>query len=390
MRSSPTPTLSLLALLALACSEAPTATWEPTDDVLVGSATTIPGLASAEGVLGPGALYQILVPPAWNGTLVLYAHGYVDPDGPPSLPDPTDPFDSEGQLVLALTQLGFATAYSSFSENGLAIKDGTQRTKQLRGIFVSEFGRPARTLVMGASLGGAITLDLVEGFPQHYAGGLALCGLVGGSRAEIDYMSNVRVLFDVFYPGVIPGDLFNLPPEASRPGVLAAAAAAVTANPTGAVFMQGIMAGLGTPIPGAVGPELVQSVLTALAFNLTRFEDVLARTRGHVFFDNSDTDYGDPLVNAMVDRFTATPDALNYLEQYYQPSGDLRIPLVTLHTTDDPTVPVFHEGLLAQAVAAAGSSALLDQIVVTRYGHCDFLPYEVLGAFQLLLARMGS
>ncbi len=50
--------------------------------------------------------------------------------------------------------------------------------------------------------------------------------------------------------------------------------------------------------------------------------DLLRRTHGHSFFDNMDTVYP-PAVNEIVDRYVATPDARNYLQHYYTPSGDL-------------------------------------------------------------------
>src|SRR2546428_5494087 len=40
----------------------------------------------ATGVIN-GAEYAMFVPPAWNGRLILYAHGFVDPDAPIALPD---------------------------------------------------------------------------------------------------------------------------------------------------------------------------------------------------------------------------------------------------------------------------------------------------------------
>ena len=383
------PRGAAVALLVVGCSELPSTAPVVDEAPALTAVASIPGISSAQGVLGPGALYQMLVPDTWDGTLILYAHGYVEADEPPRLPDPTDPNDAEGQLLLALTQRGAAVAYSSFSENGLAIKDGVQRTRQLRGIFVSQFEKPSRTIAMGLSLGGAIALKLIEDQPKHYAGGLTLCGLVGGTQAETDYLSHVRVLFDVFYPNVIPGDLFTLPPEAQRGALLSAAFGAMLTDPSGVAGMQASMTGMGTPMAGS-GFEVIQSVFVALLFNLNRYEDILERTGGQHFFDNSMTDYGDPSVNAVVDRFTSTPKARNYLAKYHEPTGRLRVPLVTLHTSDDPAVPAFHEQLLADAVAAAGSSAQLHQVLIPRFGHCNFTPQEVGAALDLLETQLGS
>ena len=381
--------VAAIVLLVAGCSDLPSTSPVADEAPVLTAAASIPGISSAQGVLGPGALYQILVPDSWDGTLILYAHGYAESDAPPRLPDPTNPSDGEGQILLGLTQRGAAVAYSSFSENGLAIKDGVQRTRQLRGIFVSQFGIPDRTIAMGLSLGGAIALKLIEDQPSHYVGGLTLCGLVGGTQSETDYLSQVRVLFDVFYPGVLPGDLFNLPQRAQVPALLGSAFGAMIGNPAGAAGMQAVMTGLGTPIPGA-GFQVFQSIFVALLFNLNRYEDILKRTNRQHFFDNATTDYGDAAVNAAVDRFVSTPAARAYLANYYEPTGRLGVPLVTLHTSDDPAVPAFHPTLLAQAVAAAGNSAQLQQVLIPRFGHCNFAPQEIGGALDLLEAQIGS
>ena len=61
------------------------------------------------GVLGEAA-YRIQVPPDWNGTLVLYSHGYV----PPGVPNPalSAPDPVTGGWLL---DHGYALAGSAFS-----------------------------------------------------------------------------------------------------------------------------------------------------------------------------------------------------------------------------------------------------------------------------------
>ena len=72
------------------------------------------------GQLGPGALYRLVRPANWNGSLVLYAHGFVPKSEPVA-------FAAEGNLIISLlAPQGFAVALSSFSENGWAVKDGAQ------------------------------------------------------------------------------------------------------------------------------------------------------------------------------------------------------------------------------------------------------------------------
>ena len=156
-----------------------------------------------------------------------------------------------------------------------------------------------------------------------------------------------------------------------------------------------------TPLAGDNPIELITSLSYAIAYDVTGIDDFLGRTHGHNMFDNSQTTYvsifpgllPQPLldmVNANVGRFTATPDALTYLEQYYAPSGALRNPTVTLHTTKDPLVPNFHEGLFAQTVSASGSSANLLQRNVAAFGHCNFTTGQMTDAFDALASWVAT
>src|SRR5262245_34692803 len=181
--------------------------------------------AVVDGQFGPGALYRLVRPTPWNGTLVLYAHGYVSPDQPVALPTEAD------DVIAALTFQGFAVAYSSYSENGWAIKDGAQRTRQLLGIFTSQFGKPARVYLGGASMGSLIVINLMEEFPKEFAGAVAACPAAGGTRAQFEYAANVRAIFDVLYPNLLPGSAAELPAGTTLLDVVGPAAIEMTINP---------------------------------------------------------------------------------------------------------------------------------------------------------------
>src|SRR5438445_13626314 len=116
--------------------------------LVVSSATAVAthsalAIDEATGVIN-GAEYAMFVPPAWNGRLILYAHGFVDPGAPIALPDaaPADVAPWVVQLRATLLRAGYAVAYSSFAENGWAVKDGAARTHALRDLFSSRFGAP--------------------------------------------------------------------------------------------------------------------------------------------------------------------------------------------------------------------------------------------------------
>jgi dienelactone hydrolase len=82
-----------------------------------------------------------------------------------------------------------------------------------------------------------------------------------------------------------------------------------------------------------------------------------------------------------VQRYDADPAGVSYLKQYYEPTGRLRVPVVTLHNALDPVAPMFHEQRLLAAATARGTTALLRQRTVNSYGHCIFTTEEMSGAF---------
>ena len=204
----------------------------------------------------------------------------------------------------------------------------------------------------------------------------------GGFSAEL-------VLFDYFFPGVLPGNLLHTPNLDFSPG-----------SPTFTAVANALSIGLVTPgqptlqfanvagLPGSTPAEIVFSGITLVGDSLG-FNELLQRTHGHNFYDNTGTVYSgsadDIALNAGVQRFSATPAGLSYIAKYYTPTGQLHIPMLTLHTTQDPTVSFSQEHAYADAVAAAGASQFLVQQFVTRYGHCNLKPEEILGSFQDLL-----
>ena len=338
--------------------------------------------ASAEGEaqhltgdVGAGTSYSLARPANWNGDLVVYVHGYSNPSGPVALPN-------IAPIEQGLMERGYAVAYSSFSENGYAVAEAVRQTHQLRGLFASRIGQPRRTFLIGVSLGGIIGLQLAEKFPRDYDGALLVSGVVGGSGAEVKYIGDVRVLFDAFYPGMLAGGVTDPPAGVPfNPGPLVASIQAAPQN-LGPILCM-------TSLPYINGTEAVTSLLNALGFQWQGGADLLDRTHGHQLYDNTGVRYQCDalpatvldLLNERVARYQSTPDARAFLDHYYEPDGKLEIPLLTLHTTRDPVVPVFHEDLYRDKVASAGRSQFLLQRRVARYGHVNFSPAEIVAAF---------
>jgi pimeloyl-ACP methyl ester carboxylesterase len=348
------------------------------------------------GETGPGALYELRMPENWNRQVIYYARGFSDATDPISLP-----FKENIDAAFdALGAKGYAIAASSFSENGFAVKDGVQRTHQLRGLFTSRFGRAEKSYLMGHSLGGAIVVELAERYPDQYDGALAMCGMVGGSQMQIDYLGNVRAAFDAMYPNAIRGDAVNIPADLTREEVRASALAAMSANPFGALALTALRTQQGDVVspaqveaPAGNIPAAIGAVLGALDFHVRGGADVIDHTQGHNPFSNIGVTYlggvapftGD-FIDSRIERFEASPDARNYLSHWFEPSGDLRIPTLTMHTLWDPAVPSYHELKLAALVRAAGNGEYLRTTIVPALAHCGFTTAQVVGSFEQLVA----
>jgi len=413
-------TLSLLAgtvLAAIACTDQSPVAPSPQPGV-AGARVTTPGSGPwarvVEGETGPGSLYALYIPQNWNGDAIYYAHGIRQPTAPITLDDQDNFFAVRD----ALGGMGYAFAYSSFSENGLSVKDGVQRTHQLRGLLNSELPTsPQRNYAVGYSLGGLVALELGERYPSQYDGVLTMCGMVGGTPPELQYVGDVRALFDFYYPGVMPGNVISVPnPPLTVAEIQARVITAITPTPTNPTATLGLYAIASTaqtqlafaPIGSLADPSstafqtLVGSLITALFYQQIGTDDVVNRTHGHSPYDNQNSTYTmgtpavpaaalTPLINSMiaasntgVTRYDSPPDAQNYLDRNYTPGGNFQMPVVSVHNLWDPLVPFFHEGVLANTTSGAGNSSNLLQRAVPNYGHCNFPTALVVGSFQTL------
>jgi pimeloyl-ACP methyl ester carboxylesterase len=164
-RTLRTRALALLAVLALTAS-------------LV--AGTVTGRAAGTTVLTgviAGAAYKVEVPERWNGTLLLYSHGYRT--------SPKTPADDVGDPATGayLLSQGYALAGSDYSRTGWALEQAFNDQIALLNFFDTKFPHPRRTIAWGHSLGGIITAGLVQKFPERFAGALPMCGVLAGGVA---------------------------------------------------------------------------------------------------------------------------------------------------------------------------------------------------------------
>lgn len=342
------------------------------------------------GVRPSGALTLICVPAlGWNGQLVVYAHGYVAPGLPLGFYQLTTP-DGSSTLPELVQSLGFAFAYTSYRRNGLAILEGAEDILDLVDAFNSErtHAPATRVHVAGVSEGGLVAALLAERAPDVFHSALAVCAPVGSFRLQINYFGDFRVLFDYFFPGLIPGSAIDI-----RPAVMAnwqtvyvpAITAALVANPGRALeLMRTSKAAYDPSNPATV----VNTTLNALWYNVFATNDARSRLGGNPYGNRLTWYYGsrnDLRLNLLVRRFTASPAAIAATGAY-ETNGNLRIPLVTLHTTADEVVPFWHELLYLPKLDLFERGRFIP-IPVATYGHCNVTTNQLAASFLLAVVQ---
>ena len=331
-----------------------------------------------------GTLTRICFPAEWNGDLILFAHGYVEPAAPLAVPENMIGGTPLEDLINAL---GYAYATTSYRANGLvadvAVDDMAALDELVRRTVRPD---PSRVYLVGVSEGGLVAALAVEREPDRYTGALAACGPIGDFARQIDYINDVRVVFDYLFPDVLPGSAID-PPAELREGWTStyapAVAAAVAADPGRGLELAAVT---GIPAEGLDAATLGATVADLIWYNVLGTADAQARLGGQPY-DNEGRVYqgssDDATLNASVARFAADPAARAALARF-ETSGDPAAPISILHTTGDPIVPFFHQVRYAEKVAASGASGLLDRSDVERFGHCTFTSAEVLAAFGAL------
>lgn len=347
-----------------------------------------------DGVQASGAVYRICMPTGlpWNGDLVVYAHGYVAFNEPVGIPEDQLVLPDGTSIPEIVNGLGFAFATTSYSTNGLAVLQGVADVVDLVNLFRAANPQTDNVYLVGASEGGLVTTLAVEQNPAVFSGGLAVCGPIGDFQRQINYWGDFRVVFDYFFPNVLPPSAVSIPDEVIanwetvyQPAV----AAAIQANPSAT---RQLLSVTGAPVDIFDPATTLETVDGLLWYNVFATNDGVAKLGGQPF-DNKSRWYrgssNDLRLNLKVKRFTADPAAAAEISAHYQTSGVLLSPLVTLHTTGDPIVPYWHATQYRSKAWANGSFWQHSHIPVLRYGHCNFTPVEVLVGFGVLVIKAG-
>jgi len=370
------------------------------------------------GVLD-GAKYAIKLPEKWNGTLLLYSHGYrFAAPAPPSF-DPVNTnaqvtsTDSDGTgadpLSASLLAAGYALAGSSYKSNGWAAADGVKAGEDLHAQFVKLVGVPKRTYVWGDSLGGLVTELLAEAHPDWVDGAAPMCGVLAGPNYNFDVALDVAFAVKALVDPQLKLTGYTSQQDASAnwqhaSAAVQQAAADVAGGGTAKVVFIGSLVDAPTATQTYDGHDLpsqvkarVEALLTALAFGTSGRYELEQRVGGNPS-GNADTDYTSridaaeaTLIStvggkaealqqqlAATPRVTADPAARSAFDKLGDPTGNLAVPTVTMHTEQDPLVLVQNETVFADRVRAEQRSGQLVQLFIkspATYSETTKAPY---------------
>ena len=310
-----------------------------------------------------GAKFRIDVPEAWNGTLVMYCHGYNPKPGNYDNPKPNP-------VLETFLKQGYAVAQSGYAAGGWAIQEAVNDTEALRRYFGAKYGRPKETYVTGHSMGGFLTMTLMEMFPNVYDGGLPLCGpLAAASWFMERRVFDLRVVFDYFLPDVLPSPVKVPSDYVMTPQGNATLMNLFESKPQAAAALRRWS-----------GIKTDKELAATAAFFTYILKDLQERSGGNPF-DNRNTIYEgteeDNALNDGVKRYAADPPAAEYVRRFYTPTGRIARHMLHLHTTYDPLVPSWTPNMYTKIVQDAGREELFAQRYVKRDGHCTMLPAEV-------------
>lgn len=396
-----------------------------------GAAAPDPGHFS--GTLANGTNWIADVPGNWNGTLLLYSHGF----GPLTAADAPDPATQS-----ALLARGYALAGSSYDPNGsewaldTAVGDQFGTLRAVEDTVLA--GRPRQVLAVGTSMGGLVSALEAQDGAGRIGGALTTCGIVAGGVNLNEYqLDGEYALAQLLLPGqpvklVGFGGPDGSAQAAATAATLKSAAARAQQTPAGRARLALALAFLNaapwdpagtSPVPGS-DPAGQESAQYDLEFSgASSIMDFIEAGRASI--DQADggsanwnvgIDYASVLAKSpfrhevealyrsagvslgadladLTGHTSITPDppaALRSLERTSVPTGHLAVPELDLHTIGDNLVPVQNENFYARQVTAAGDGGLLRQAFTGSFGHCNFSSAEIVAGVLALQHRVTT
>lgn len=363
-----------------------------------------------------GAPYRIAVPANWNGTLLVYAHGYRDrADHPGETDNRTPDIAPNAALEPVLLAQGYALSGSAYKNNGWAVEEGVDDLKNLTNFFRRKVSRPSKVILWGFSMGTVIGFKSIEQNDSPYDGALCGCAVGGGAPSAWDSAGDLMLAYDTVFgmpqswgtPGDIRDDIDfdtevaqKLIPELNSP-----------ANFPKFEFLRLVTGTPGRGIMPPAPPNFYPNWVVTDMFFSTESRAELERRAGGPVVQNLNriynlTDAEKAYLNTLgitptvADAYVAALNARrniqapiasrSYVEQNARYSGNIRKPVLTMHTLYDPLVPVSHEREYSFTVARAARENLLFQTYTSGNGHCSFTGEQLVTALTAISNWVGT
>jgi hypothetical protein len=373
------------------------------------------------GTLADGATWVADVPASWNGTLILYSHGY----GPLTAQDAPNPATRQDLLAGGYALVGSSYSGPSWWALAPAVNDQFGALQAVEKVI----GRPHRTIAWGTSMGGLVSALETQRGHGRTDGALTTCGLVAGALNLNDYQLDAEyavaqllsprpiklVRYGSDAEGAAAADALN---QATAAGQQTAAGRARVALAAALANVPTWFSGPTPPAADDYAAQEVQQELTLVGPGWARYAGARPQIELAAGGNSSATAgvnfaavlassshaaevralYRAAGVSLETDLASLTrhadihadPPAVATLARTSTPSGRLAVPELDMHTTDDQLVPVEQENWYGRQVARAGSAPMLRQAYVHGTGHCAFQPAESIAALHAVEHRLDT
>lgn len=324
------------------------------------------------------AKYNILFPENYQNKLMMFAHGYEFMGSPPSIEQP-----QFLQLMNIFLERGYAVAASSYAYQGYALPRGVDDTEDLRKYFWDKYGVPDSTFMAGMSMGGGVTLAMMENFSAYYQGALAMCPLSSRPYLQTRKEFDAHALFEVLFPNVIAplSEIMDIHSNYSPTGFSEMMSKSETIKK--AIFKDTVKAA-----EFARQFDLkINDIPFTLLFGEPVLRDIVIKSGGNPY-DNTNTIYtgfsNDREMNRKVVRLKATVNP-DILFEKYDRTGNIGKPVVLLHTIYDQLIPpLYGEVNFENMVHMKGKDQFLTVKISNGQGHCNFTPEQIGKSFDAL------
>ena len=324
-----------------------------------------------------GAYYMIVKPAAWNGRLVLHAHGGPDL----TAPTPARSIEDITRWVI-MVKAGYAWAGSTFRQGGVAVSAAAEDTERLRGIFKTHVGKPSFTILHGQSWGAGVAAKAAETYTadtvgeKPYDAVLLTSGVLAGGTRSYDFRTDLRVVYQY---------LCNNHPRPTEPqyGLNLGLPASVTMTQAELAVRVNECLGLDKSaaqrtVEQAAKVNTIVNVIKIpenqiqahLNWGTFHFQDISSkRTGGASPFGNTGASYSgstnDAALNAGVLRYRADAAAYQKFGADTDPTGKIPVPVLSAKWISDSTAFAELDARFKDVMQQGGSGDRLVQTFVS-------------------------